>query len=262
MVATVHTVPPPHALIVHAHPGALSFNAALRDTARSTLESAGWTVTVSDLYAQGFRAEAGPGDFASPPVTGSYSLLREQRRASAEASFAEAVAREQERLRRADLLLLQFPLWWYSVPAVLKGWFDRVLAHGFAYDVGRLAASGARRHAGLRRHAGAAAVRVLRTRRAGSGRPPRGVQALCGAPHAPPGHVPGHPRGGRAGARPDAALIPARCRATGRGSANAALHHRRLSRAGGRWRRGTALASMLLWVAVVAVSSWIPYWRG
>ncbi|WP_432476844.1 NAD(P)H-dependent oxidoreductase [Nocardioides sp. GXQ0305] len=45
------------------------------------------------------------------------------------------VVREQEKLGAADLLVLQFPLWWYGVPAILKGWIDRVFESGFAYDV-------------------------------------------------------------------------------------------------------------------------------
>src|SRR5690606_697581 len=46
------------------------------------------------------------------------------------------VAMEIEKLRWADTLILQFPLWWFSMPAILKGWVDRVFAYGFAYGVG------------------------------------------------------------------------------------------------------------------------------
>jgi NAD(P)H dehydrogenase (quinone) len=49
---------------------------------------------------------------------------------------ADIVA-EQDKLRWCDLLLIQFPLWWFSVPAILKGWFDRVFTKGFAYDAGQ-----------------------------------------------------------------------------------------------------------------------------
>jgi NAD(P)H dehydrogenase (quinone) len=42
---------------------------------------------------------------------------------------------EQEKLRWADAVVLQFPLWWYGMPAILKGWFDRVFVKGFAYGV-------------------------------------------------------------------------------------------------------------------------------
>ena len=46
------------------------------------------------------------------------------------------IAGEQDKLRWADTLILQFPLWWFSMPAILKGWIDRVYACGFAYGVG------------------------------------------------------------------------------------------------------------------------------
>ena len=50
--------------------------------------------------------------------------------------FAIDVAEEQEALRRADVIVLQHPLYWYSVPGLLKHWFDKVLARGFAYGQG------------------------------------------------------------------------------------------------------------------------------
>src|SRR3546814_4781852 len=46
------------------------------------------------------------------------------------------IALEQEKLLWADALILQFPLWWFSMPAILKGWVERVYAYGFAYGVG------------------------------------------------------------------------------------------------------------------------------
>jgi len=46
------------------------------------------------------------------------------------------IAAEQQKLDRADMLILQFPLWWFSMPAIMKGWVDRVYACGFAYGVG------------------------------------------------------------------------------------------------------------------------------
>ena len=39
-------------------------------------------------------------------------------------------------------IILHFPLWWFGVPAILKGWFDRVLVKGFAYDAGKVFATG------------------------------------------------------------------------------------------------------------------------
>jgi NAD(P)H dehydrogenase (quinone) len=46
------------------------------------------------------------------------------------------IAGEQAKLRWADAVIFQFPLWWFSMPAIMKGWFDRVYAYGFAYGVG------------------------------------------------------------------------------------------------------------------------------
>lgn len=121
------------ALIVLAHPEPLSLNAELTKVAVDALTSLDIEVEVSDLYAQGFQAVAGREDFrqlASPERLG---YVHEQRHASIHRSYAEDILREQDRLASADLVIFQFPLWWYAVPAILKGWADRVLTHGFAY---------------------------------------------------------------------------------------------------------------------------------
>src|SRR6185312_3914996 len=51
--------------------------------------------------------------------------------------FAPDLAREQQRFLNADLVVWLYPIWWGGMPAILKGWFDRVLAFGFAYADGR-----------------------------------------------------------------------------------------------------------------------------
>src|SRR5262249_25627814 len=61
----------------------------------------------------------------------------EQLHASRTGGFAADLLREQGRLMRADLLIFVFPLWWGGVPAIVKGWFDRVCAYGVAYADGR-----------------------------------------------------------------------------------------------------------------------------
>jgi putative NADPH-quinone reductase len=124
-----------HALIVFVHPEPRSFNGALKNIALDTLTDLGWTVEISDLYAEGFNPAAGPGDVrAVQAADRSFSLMRAQRLAATTGGYTEQIEREQHRLARADLVIFQFPIWWYSVPAMLKGWFDRVLTHGFAYD--------------------------------------------------------------------------------------------------------------------------------
>lgn len=138
--------PGPHkrnVLIVHAHPEPTSFNAALTDRARRTLERAGHEVTVSDLYAEDFDPVAGRHDFTSVADPARFHYQGEQAHAARLNAFSPELAREQARVAAADLVILQFPLWWGGVPAILKGWFERVLAYGFAY------VDGARFDAGL-----------------------------------------------------------------------------------------------------------------
>ncbi|MBR0646000.1 NAD(P)H-dependent oxidoreductase [Plastoroseomonas hellenica] len=123
-------------LLVFAHPEPRSLNGALRDVAIQELEAQGHEVRVTDLYAEGWKSEVDRADF---PALAPEARLRPAA-ASGEAFAAGAltadVRAEQEKLLWADVLILQFPLWWYSMPAILKGWVDRVYAYGFAYGVG------------------------------------------------------------------------------------------------------------------------------
>lgn len=123
-------------LIVLAHPDRRSFNGALAEVAVETLEAAGHTVTVSDLYAMGFKAVADAADFTDRADGDRFALDREQAHAQSTGAVAPDIAAEQEKVRAADLVILQFPLWWFGMPAILKGWVDRVFARGFAYATG------------------------------------------------------------------------------------------------------------------------------
>lgn len=122
-----------HVLIVHAHPEPASFNGALTRRAVEALTRTGHTVTVSDLYAEGFDPVAGRHDFTEMAETGRFHYQTEQAHAAKTGTFSAELAREQARVAEADLLVLQFPLWWGSPPAILKGWCERVLAYGFGY---------------------------------------------------------------------------------------------------------------------------------
>jgi NAD(P)H dehydrogenase (quinone) len=124
-------------LIVHAHPESRSFNGALTETAVRTLAGAGHSVVVSDLYAMGFNPVAGAGDFTQRTNPATLDIGTEQGHAARHGGFAPDVQAEMDKLLACQLLILQFPLWWYSVPAILKGWIDRVFAYGVAYDFGR-----------------------------------------------------------------------------------------------------------------------------
>ena len=131
-----------HVLIVHAHPEPESFTGALRAVAERTLTGAGHQVTVSDLYASGFDAAGGPGDFSRLAHEGPFRYQQEQAAALEAGTMAPGLAEEVRRVGAADLVILQFPLWWFGLPAILKGWVDRVFAFGFAYGPGRSHATG------------------------------------------------------------------------------------------------------------------------
>ncbi len=125
-------------LIVYAHPEPTSFNAALKNTAVETLLKAGHEVAVSDLYAMHFNPVIGSRDFVGERVDRTtLNVAAEQTAAFERGTLAADIQAEQEKIRRADLVILQFPMWWFGMPAILKGWADRVFARGFAYISGR-----------------------------------------------------------------------------------------------------------------------------
>ena len=107
-------------LIIYAHPEPKSLNGALKDFAVQRLEAAGHTVQVSDLYAMQWKATLDAND----------STVSQNGLQTAD------IAAEQAKLRWADAVILQFPMWWFSMPAILKGWVERVYAYSFAYGVG------------------------------------------------------------------------------------------------------------------------------
>lgn len=123
-------------LIVFAHPEPQSLNAALRDIAVEELKAQGHTVKVSDLYAMGWTSEVDRPDFPSLPPEERLMPAAASKRAFADGTLTDDVRTEIDKLLWADVLILQFPLWWYAMPAILKGWVDRVYAYGFAYGVG------------------------------------------------------------------------------------------------------------------------------
>ena len=123
--------------IVFAHPEAKSFNGALKDVAVETLEKEGHKVVVSDLYRMNFRAAAGAGDFIKPENKDYLKMQTEQTKAYKEGSYADDLKAEMKKFEEADLVIFNFPLWWFSLPAILKGWVDRVFAMGFAYGAGK-----------------------------------------------------------------------------------------------------------------------------
>lgn len=122
-----------NSLLLIAHPEPDSYNAQLRRIAMDVLARHG-TVEVSDLYAQAFDPAERAAHYPRPLDPRRFDTQAEQRHACEQGSLPEDVAGELSRLRRADLLMLQFPLWWFGAPAMLKGWIDRVFVYGGMYS--------------------------------------------------------------------------------------------------------------------------------
>ncbi|SFN36024.1 NAD(P)H dehydrogenase (quinone) [Pseudonocardia ammonioxydans] len=121
-------------LWVFAHPEPRSLSGALRDDATRALEREEHAVTHSDLYAMGWNPVVTAADYGHDPQerfrVGPVSASALER-----GTLSADVLAEQDKLKAADALVVQFPLWWYSVPAILKGWFDRVFLKDFAYGI-------------------------------------------------------------------------------------------------------------------------------
>lgn len=122
-------------LWIFAHPEGKSLNGSLRDFGVRTLQLAGHDVRQSDLYAMGWKAVADGADFVNAKAAERLVYGAESFRSFKDGTQAADVKAEQDKVMWADVVLLQFPLWWFSAPAILKGWFDRVLAAGWAYRV-------------------------------------------------------------------------------------------------------------------------------
>jgi NAD(P)H dehydrogenase (quinone) len=116
--------------IVHAHPEPQSFNSAMTREATQALRAAGHDVDISDLYAMGFNPVSDRRNFVTVHNPQYYRQQSEEAYAAAHDGFAADIQAEMDKLFRCDVLILQFPLWWFGLPAILKGWIDRVFASG------------------------------------------------------------------------------------------------------------------------------------
>ncbi|WP_420991465.1 NAD(P)H-dependent oxidoreductase [Cupriavidus sp. 30B13] len=125
-----------HVLLVYAHPEPRSLNGSLRDFSVKRLRDAGHTVQVSDLYAMKWKAALDADDNLDHQPGARFDPALDSQHAFEHGRQSADIAREQDKLRWADAVILQFPLWWFSMPAILKGWVERVYAYGFGYGVG------------------------------------------------------------------------------------------------------------------------------
>lgn len=123
-------------LIVYAHPEPRSFNAALLEQSKATFSRLGADVRVSDLYAMGFNPVPSGDDFTDRAPDERLDYYAEQKRAYEAGTLADDIKAEIDQIAWCDLMILQFPLYWFSMPAILKGWVDRVFVPGFAFGGG------------------------------------------------------------------------------------------------------------------------------
>lgn len=104
-------------LIVYAHPNPKSFNHAIREIVEDKLRKDNGQFDVRDLYEIKFN----------PVLSGSDFVSFKQGQAPPD------IKREQEYVKNADTLIFIYPIWWFGMPAILKGYIDRVFSYGFAY---------------------------------------------------------------------------------------------------------------------------------
>jgi NAD(P)H dehydrogenase (quinone) len=129
-------------LVVLAHPERRSFNGALFDTAIEALKEAGHTVETSDLYRMGFNPVSDRHNFVTVDNPAYLKLQLEEVHATEVNGFAPDIEAEIRKIEACNVMILQFPLWWFGLPAILKGWVDRVFAMGRTYGNGRLFENG------------------------------------------------------------------------------------------------------------------------
>jgi NAD(P)H dehydrogenase (quinone) len=120
-------------LIVHAHPETASFTTAMRDTAADVLAAAGHHIRISDLYEMRFNPVASANDFLGRANEDYLVYALEQRHADAKGLLAPDIKAELDKLVWADLIIFNFPIYWFSMPAIMKGWLDRVFVSGRCY---------------------------------------------------------------------------------------------------------------------------------
>jgi NAD(P)H dehydrogenase (quinone) len=108
-------------LLVHAHPLPESFSRVLRQAVEAGLARAGHQVDLLDLYAEGFAPALSAG---------------ERQRYHDVAANLQGIEAHMARLKAADAIVFVYPTWWYGLPAILKGWLDRVWVPGATFTLG------------------------------------------------------------------------------------------------------------------------------
>jgi len=124
--------------IIFAHAEPQSYNGALYRTAQETLRAGGHDVATSDLHAMNFDPISDRRNFTSVKDGEYLKQQAEEMHASETGSFVPDLDAEIAKVEASDLMIWQFPLWWFGLPAILKGWVDRAFAMGRTYGGGRV----------------------------------------------------------------------------------------------------------------------------
>jgi NAD(P)H dehydrogenase (quinone) len=129
-------------LSIYVHHEPTSLTGALKNTALSILLKQGHKILESDLYGVGFSPKAEKFDFSFLSGHHFNYMLEQKHAANRDMAFGPDIIEEINKLQEASVIIIHTPIWWQGVPAILKGWFDRVLAMGVAWDSGRIYENG------------------------------------------------------------------------------------------------------------------------
>ncbi|MBL42331.1 MAG: hypothetical protein CMM49_06725 [Rhodospirillaceae bacterium] len=120
--------------IILAHPESKSFNSSIANELRVFLENKGHKVKFNDLYKNNFNPLLSRENFSNQSDTDLVQFPKAQLDSIINNTTSSDIEYEHKNIQWSDIIILQFPLWLYGMPAILKGWCDRVLSEGFAHQ--------------------------------------------------------------------------------------------------------------------------------
>ncbi|WCM60740.1 NAD(P)H oxidoreductase [Paenibacillus polymyxa] len=120
-------------LIIVAHPRSDSLTMNITNKFAEGLRAAGHEYEIADLYRENFNPVLLPQD--EPDWNNESKVYSDEELRKA---YSDEVTREMERIQSSDAIVMIFPVWWYSFPAIMKGYIDRVWNMGFAYGGAKL----------------------------------------------------------------------------------------------------------------------------
>ncbi|CAG9331633.1 unnamed protein product [Blepharisma stoltei] len=120
------------ALIVYAHPSETSLNYAVKESLKLGFIDAGWEVIESDLYKMGYKPCLDRHDY--PTFTeDAFSIDKASLKALEDHTYDREIEIEMDKIRAANIIVFQFPVWWQTTPAILTGWMQRNFPIGFGW---------------------------------------------------------------------------------------------------------------------------------